>query len=210
MGSKEELCNRLFDIGAVKFGCFTLKSGLLSPIYIDLRILVSFPDVLQLVATELVDIAENLDFDRIAGIPYAAIAIATAVSLEGGWPMIYPRKEAKDYGTKNAIEGLFKEGETVLVIDDLITKGTSKFEALAPLEAAGLKVKDFLVLIDREQGGPQELKEKGYELHALLKISEMLEILRKNGKIPREQFDSIKGYFKDPEGWSKKQGDGKK
>jgi len=204
MSSKEELCNKLFDIGAVKFGKFTLKSGLLSPIYIDLRLLVSHPDALKLVASELITLTKPLQFERIAGIPYAAIPIATAVSLQANYSMIYPRKEHKGYGTKNDIEGEYKPGETILVYDDLITKGTSKFEAIAPLEAAGLKIKDIVVLVDREQGGPEELKEKGYELHSVLKMSEILDCLLKNEKISQKQFDSIKEYFKDPEAWSKK------
>ncbi len=203
MGSKTVLCKELFEIGAVKFGVFKLKSGLLSPIYIDLRVLVSHPNVLRNVASELVKTTKPLKFDRIAGIPYAAIPIATAVSLQANYPMIYPRKEQKGYGTKKNIEGIYKEGETVLVYDDLITKGTSKFEAIAPLEDAGLKVKDIVVLIDREQGGPQDLKEKGYELHSVLKISELLDSLLESQKISQEQFDSIKQYFNDPESWSK-------
>jgi len=204
MNSKEKLCNELSDIGAVKFGLFTLKSGLLSPIYIDLRVLVSYPNVLRDVAAELIKIKAPLEFDRIAGIPYAAISIATAVSLLAGYPMIYPRKEQKGYGTKREIEGEFKPGETVLVYDDLITTGSSKFEAIEPLEEAGLKVKDVVVLVDREQGGAKELAEKGYTLHSVFTISEVLDFLLKNGKISKQQFDSIKEYFKNPEAWSKK------
>jgi uridine monophosphate synthetase len=203
MNSKEKICLDLFEIGAIKFGEFTLKSGLKSPIYIDLRVLVSYPKALKETAAELKKISKKLKFDRIAGIPYAAIAIATALSLKTGWPMIYPRKEVKDYGTKKPIEGTFKEGETVLVVDDLITTGGSKFEAILPLQENGLKVKDIVVLVDREQGGAKELAEKGYALHAVLKISEILQILKENKKISEEQFNDISNYFANPEEWSK-------
>ena len=194
---KEEICVDLYDIDAVQFGEFTLKSGLKSPIYIDLRVLVSYPKVLKKIAKLLLKETNGLKFDRIAGIPYAAIAIATAVSLEGDLPMIYPRKEQKDYGTKKMIEGVFEAGERILVIDDLITTGGSKFEAIAPFQEAGLKVKDIVVLVDREQGGKQQLKDRGYELHAVIKISEMLDVLLKKKKISKEQFEKVKKYLEE-------------
>ncbi len=192
---KKQLALALHSIGAVKFGEFTLKSGMKSPIYIDLRVLVSYPEVLGQVADEMIVLAKKLKFDRIAGIPYAALPIATAISLKTGWPMVYARKEVKDYGTKRMLEGNFKPGETILAVDDLITTGESKFIVITPFEEAGLHVKDVLVLIDREQGGKKLLEGKGYHLHAVLKIHEMLEILKKEGKIADSMVDEVLAFL---------------
>ncbi len=202
MSKKEKICLDLFEIGAIKFGEVTLVSGLKSPIYLDLRFLVSYPKILKAVAGALAEIGSKLEYDRIAGIPYTALSIATTISVEKNIPMIYARKEAKDYGTKKMVEGIYKEGETILVYDDVIAVGTSKFEAVKPLEAAGLKVKDFVVLLDRSQGGKEALEEKGYKLHAFLTMPEMLDILRKNNKISEEQAKEVREYIKDAEKWS--------
>jgi len=104
-GPLAALADRLLDAGCVKFGQFTLKSGLQSPIYLDLRQLISSPALLAQVAAAYVDLLSGLEFDRLAALPYAALPIGAAVSLRGGWPMIYPRREAKSYGTGVEIEG---------------------------------------------------------------------------------------------------------
>nr|WP_321508864.1 orotate phosphoribosyltransferase [uncultured Hyphomonas sp.] len=145
----EPLVEGLLSMGCVRFGEFTLKSGIISPIYIDLRRLVSYPGWMTQVAAAYIRQLKELEFDRIAGLPYAALPISTAVSLQGNWPMIYPRKSAKAYGTAAEIEGLYHAGETVAIIDDLATTGGSKFEAIEKLTSVGLKVKDVVVLIDR-------------------------------------------------------------
>jgi uridine monophosphate synthetase len=138
----------------------------------------------------------RLSFDRIAAIPYAALPIGVALSLTLDRPMIYPRKEIKTYGTSRAIEGRFQPGEKVLVMDDLITQGDSKLEAIAPLKEAGLIVEDILVVIDRQQGGAEVLAERGYRLHSLLTMNEMIDILARHQAISTEQHTKVLEYLK--------------
>jgi uridine monophosphate synthetase len=131
----------------------------------------------------------------LAAIPYAALPIGTAAALELGLPLIYPRKEAKGYGLGRQVEGEFEPGERAIVLDDLITTGGSKLAAIEPLEAAGLAVKDVVVLIDREQGGREELEAAGYRLHAVLRLSQMLEVLANEGRITPQQKDQVAGFL---------------
>lgn len=189
------LADNLVDAGCIKFGEFTLKSGLKSPIYIDLRWIISYPKLLEQVASAFLPLISNLSFDRIAGLPYAAIPIATAISLAGNYPMIYPRKEVKAYGTKAEIEGEYHTGETVIVIDDLATTGGSKFEAIEKLTGAGLIVKDVAVLIDRQSGAKESLAKAGFDLHAVLTISEMLDYWEEAGKIGKDKIEETRRFL---------------
>jgi len=190
-----QLAYGLYDQGCVKFGTFKLKSGITSPIYIDLRLLVSHPALLRRVARTLADMTEGLTFDRIAAIPYAALPIGVAMALELEQPLIYPRREVKQHGTRRAIEGAFRGGEEALLVDDLITRGGSKLEAIETLEAAELVVRDVLVLIDREQGGAQDLAEQGYQLHAALTLTDLLDALRESERITEDQHNEVTTYL---------------
>jgi uridine monophosphate synthetase len=190
----------LADIGAIRFGEFTLASGKKSPIYVDLRLLASHPPALRQVAGAYADLlraevgaGEPGTRTRLAAIPYAALPIGTAVALELDLPLIYPRKEVKHHGTSRQIEGEYEAGDRAVVLDDLITTGGSKLAAIEPLEEAGLEVRDVVVLIDREQGGGAELAEAGYRLHAVLRLSEMLDLLTEAGRISAAQRDEIAG-----------------
>lgn len=177
------LVRRLHEIGAVRFGAFVLKSGITSPFYVDLRVVISHPDVLAQVGRLIAAEVARCRADRIAGIPYAGLPLAVAASLAGGVPLVYPRREEKAYGTRRRIEGAFEPGERVVVIDDIVTDGASKLEAIAPLEAAGLVVEELVVLIDREQGGAERLAAKGYRLHAVLTISACFDELERAGLV---------------------------
>lgn len=189
------LADGLLGAGCIKFGEFTLKSGLKSPVYIDLRQVISYPSLLKQIADAYLPLLSTLHFSRIAGLPYAAIPIATAISLAGNYPMIYPRKEAKTYGTKAEIEGEYHDGETVVVIDDLATTGGSKFEAIEKLTGAGLVVKDVVVLVDRQSGAKESLEQAGCNLHAVLTIGQLLDYWEGNGKVEKAKLEETRKFL---------------
>lgn len=189
------LANELLSAGCIKFGSFTLKSGLQSPIYIDLRQIITYPKLLEQTGAAYLPLLKDLKFDRIAGLPYAAIPIATAISLSGNHPMIYPRKEAKSYGTKAEIEGEYHAGETVVIIDDLATTGGSKFEAIEKLTGAGLVVKDVVVLIDRQSGATESLEQAGYSMHAVLTIRQLLDYWEKTNRVEKDKIEETRLFL---------------
>jgi len=189
------LASDLVTSQCIRFGAFTLKSGQPSPIYLDLRRLVTHPAILRRVARAYAKILNGLQFDRIAGIPYAALPIATAISLEMNRPMIYPRREVKDYGTKASIEGDFNAGETVVVIDDLATTGETKIETIQRLESAGLKVRDVVVLIDREQGAGAYLAGRGYNYYAVAGLRSLLDEWKGSRAISEAQFGEVEAFL---------------
>lgn len=185
----------LYKIDAVKFGNFKLKSGINSPIYLDLRACISYPEILQAIANLVWDIIKDLSFDVICAVPYTAIPIATAISLQHKIPMLLRRKEVKQHGTSKIIEGVFYPEQTCLVVEDLITSGASILETITPLEEVGLKVVDAVVLLDRMQNGKAKLAAKGYQLHSVLTLPEMLDILLEHKQITAELHQQIKEFL---------------
>lgn len=189
----------LLEADCFKLGEFKLKSGAISPFYIDLRLIISNPSLLKLVGRAYATLLQRpalrgIEFDRIAGIPAAGLPLATALSLETGIPMIFPRLEKKAHGTSRAVEGSYREGERVLLLDDLITSGTSKLEAIEVLRGQGMIVEHLLVLLERGKEGRHELDAAGVHLEALAGIKEFFPILEKAGRIDAAKRKELEIY----------------
>jgi uridine monophosphate synthetase len=187
----QDLILQLYDIGCILFGSFVQASGATFPYYIDLRKIISNPQVFNLILIAYADILKDLQFDRIAGIPYGSLPTATGLALRLNYPMIFPRKEVKAHGTRRLIEGNFELGETVVVVDDILISGKSAIEGAEKIKSAGLKVEDIVVFMDHEQGVKDRLRASGYRPHSVLTISEVTEILYQAGRIDEEQFTSM-------------------
>lgn len=194
-GDCAALAEQLHRIGAVQFGTFTLKSGASSPVYCDLRLLVSDACVLAAAAEHYAALLAPLTYDRIAAIPYAGLPIGAAVSLRLNRPLIFPRKEVKSYGRGRVIEGAYAAGETAVVVDDLVSSGLSKIEAIAPLAEAGLIVRDIVVLIDRRGADATDLAAAGFRLHAAFTLPEIAAALAEHGRISPEERAAIDRYL---------------
>lgn len=177
----------LYEIGAIKFGDFTLKSGNKSTIYLDLRQIISYPEVLRTVAETIWQQVSGYPIDVICGVPYTALPIATCIALKQNLPMVMRRKEPKNYGTKQLIEGAYKTGQHCLIIEDIITTGSSILETAEDIEVAGLKVKHIGVLINREQGGQANLQKHQYQLHAAFTLKEVLNTLLASDILPESE-----------------------
>ena len=187
----QDLILELFDIGCLLFGEYVQASGATFSYYIDLRKIISNPQVFNQVLAAYGDIVQTLEFDRIAGIPYGALPTATGLALNLQRPMIFPRKEVKAHGTRRLIEGNFNPGETAVVIDDILISGKSVMEGADKLKSAGLKVKDIVVFIDHEGGVKDRLANNGYCAHSVLNISEITETLYESARINQQQYNSF-------------------
>lgn len=189
-----EVSRILSRIGAVKFGTFRLTSGKLSPYYIDLRVVPSFPGAFRRICQLYVDfINKELgdNFDRIAGIPTAGIPFAAVIAHNMDKPFLYVRKGFKRHGRERRVEGVLTPGDKVLLVDDLVTTGGSLRAAARVIRAEGGVVEDAVVLIDREEGGADALARDGIKLHSLLKITSIARKLYEMGVVTDEQLETI-------------------
>lgn len=168
---KKELIDLLKKNDVIKVGNFTLKSGKQSSYYVDFRPLISVPDIFYILCKYLSDLLPDSEKNYyICGLPYAGIPYCSVISTMKMIPMIMLRKEQKKYGTKKMIEGNIKLGDEIVLIDDILTTGTSIIESLGYLK--DYKIKKVIILLDRQEGGKERLEEYGLEVQSLFTITD--------------------------------------
>ncbi|XP_034113456.1 uridine 5'-monophosphate synthase [Drosophila albomicans] len=193
----KELALKLFEINAFKFGDFKMKVGINSPVYFDLRVIVSYPDVMQTVSDLLVAHIKELQLNakHVCGVPYTALPLATIVSVQQSTPMLVRRKEAKAYGTKKLIEGIYQAGDTCLIVEDVVTSGSSVLDTVRDLQSEGIVVTDAIVVVDREQGGAGNIAKHGVRMHSLFTLSFLLNTLHEAGRVEKATVDAVAKYI---------------
>jgi orotate phosphoribosyltransferase len=197
---KIEISKILYQIDALKFGIFKLTSGKVSPYYVDLRVIPSFPDAYK----EICDLCGEAitkqiglkNFDRIAGIPIAGIPFASQIAYNLEKPFLYVRKGVSLHGRQRRVEGILVSGDRVLLIDDLITTGLSLKKAAKAVKAEGGVVKEAMVFLDREEGGKERLEKSGIKIHSLLRISQIANTLNEIGDLDQESLKTIMKQIK--------------
>jgi len=202
ISQKERMANILFKIDALKFGVFKLTSGKASPYYIDLRVIPSFPDAFREICESYGQYISSeigvKSFNRIAAIPMAGIPFASQIAYNLKKPFLYVRKGIRLHGRERRVEGILVSGDRVLLIDDLLTTGLTLKKAANAVRAEGGVVTEAVVFLDREEGGLQLLEQNGIKLHALLKMSEVANILYEIGAIDEESLKTILKQVKKP------------
>ena len=195
------VANALYNSGCLKFGTFTIKSGAQSSYYIDLARLLSSPIdlciIAEIAASEVKKLSTSERIDKIASIELKGALIVPSVACITNLPCVIVRKEQKAYGVAGRLAGAeVAKGEHVLFFDDVVSEGLSKLEGIKPLEELGATVKHIMVVVNREQGGKENLEKAGYKVHALAKVSELVNSLLESKRISKEQADTVSSYIK--------------
>ena len=174
MVNANEVADALRESDAVLRGEFELSSGKKSDYYIDKYVFETNPDALDVVGSAVAQKVRETGADRIGAVALGGVPLAAVASVESGTPYVIARKEAKDYGTANAVEGELEEGDEVVVVEDIVTTGASAVEAVEKLRAAGATVNDIVVVVDRQEGGRKKVEGAGLKMHALTTAEELV------------------------------------
>ncbi len=197
----DKVANALYESGCIKFGSFKIKSGAMSPYYIDMAKLLAKPKelctVAEVAAQKISEIAKSDPLTKLASIELKGALIVPSISCKTDLPCVIVRKEEKAYGVTGRIAGAdVVKGDKILFVDDVVSEGLSKIEGIKPLLEHGAEVKHIMVIVNREQGGKENLEKAGYTVHALAKVSDVVKSLQKNGKISGEQAKTVLDYIK--------------
>lgn len=203
--SKKELilskvCQVLKKTNAIAFGTFRLPSGKITPYYIDLRVIPSFPDAFIKIVEIFVDAVKSEigveNFDRVAGIPTAGLPLSAITAFLLRKPFIYIRQKQRLRGRERRVEGVVMPGDRILLVDDMVTTGLSLKRSTLAVRAEGGLVSDAFVLLDREEGGEKKLAKIGVKLHAVLGASEVARKLYGMNIIGEDEMKIILGQIK--------------
>jgi len=199
--TESKITGALYRSGCLKFGNFRIKSGAASPYYIDLACLLSSPkelcNVAEVVADEIRLLMVIERIDKLASIELKGALILPSIGCLVDLPCIVVRKEEKAYGVVGRVAGAeVIKGDRILFFDDVVSEGLSKVEGIKPLEELGAKIEHLIVIVDREQGGKENLEKLGYRVHALSKISDLVNNLVESKHISKQQGESVLNYIK--------------
>lgn len=197
--SSRVLAPILWESNCLDFGHFTLTSGKTSPYYVDLRLLPSHPKLFDTATDMATGLLEEVDleFDRVCAVPTGGLPLGTLLAHKCESPLTYVRKKGKEHGEEQQIEGELDPGDRVLVVDDLITTGGSILTAIDALRSAGAEVNDCIVLLDRTQGGKENLAREDVKLHKVANIGPLVEELFNLNKISSSMRDEVKNYLQE-------------
>ena len=193
---EEELCEVLLRTESLKFGTFKLANGILSPYYVDLRIIPSDQEAFRRVINCYLALLEPKmakRVQRLAAIQTSGIAYASVLAFKLSKPFLYVRSETKEHGRERRIESLLRPGDKVLVLDDVVTTGKNILEAAEIIRSEGGVVEDAAVLLDRQQGGAVNLRRIGVKLHAFTTMRRIADRLVALGTIDETQHKAIVG-----------------
>ncbi|MCV0372366.1 MAG: orotate phosphoribosyltransferase [Nitrosarchaeum sp.] len=195
----KEFAKFLHQKGIIKFGDFTLASGKKSSYYVDLRLVPSYPHEFRMMIKHLQnDVATNIgldNFDSIVSVPTGGLVIASALAIETVKPLIYVRSKPKEYGTSKSVEGKIQDGMKVLMIDDVATTGGSVVNAIKSLREANIRVTDAYVIVNRMEGADEALKEQGVNMHSILNIMQITQILHEQNLVDDSVLQKVKNQI---------------
>lgn len=201
------LAETLWRLGAIQFGDFSLgRTVRNSPVYVNAKLLISRPDALRRTARLIQDELELAmamrnrlvePFDAVAGVPIGGLHVATALALQMDRPLLYLRPpRGPEEVLAPHVEGIYRPGQRLLVMDDLAAGGGSLVETVEGLRDAGLIVTNVVVLLDREQGAARRLEAMGVHMHSILSLEVVLTYLHSAGHLNREDYDRSTAYLR--------------